>query len=213
MNILFVLAHPDDEAYGPAGTIAKFAENHNVTVVSLCDGSRPGAENVASSRAGAFERNCEDIGAKWKLYNAQDCTLEYDPTLSIIEELIRTEQPDIVYTHNISDIHRDHRLVAECVMVACRPKPNSVVKALYMCEIPSSTEWAFGQFGNFKPTFFVDISDFMPHKTLMLERYNTEVYECPDARSVENMRVLAEKRGMNVGYYFAEAFEVVFQKA
>lgn len=213
MNILFVLAHPDDEAYGPAGTIAKFAKDHNVTVISLCNGSRPGADNVASARVSVFTKNCEELGANCKIYNSPDCTLEYDLALSIIEAEIHYGQPDIVYTHNISDIHRDHRLVAECVMVACRPKPNSVVKALYMCEMPASTEWGFGQFGHFKPTFFVDVTEFMPHKIKMLERYNTEVYQHPDARSVENMRVLAEKRGMTVGFHFAEAFEVVFQKA
>ncbi len=212
MNILFILAHPDDESYGPAGAIAKLAQDHNVTVVSLCNGSRPGNENVAAYRAGIFSRNCELVNAKWKIYNSQDCTLEYDSVLKTVEALVDFDKPDVVYTHNISDIHRDHRLVAECCMVACRPKPESTVQALYMCEIPASTEWGFGQFGDFKPNTFVDITDFMPHKIKMLEQYKSEVYMHPDARSVENMRVLAEKRGMNVGVRFAEAFQLVFQK-
>ncbi len=212
MNILFILAHPDDESYGPAGTIAKLAQDHNVTVVSLCNGSRPGNDNVAAYRSGIFSRNCELVNAKWKIYNSQDCTLEYDSVLKTVEALVDFDKPDVVYTHNISDIHRDHRLVAECCMVACRPKPESTVQALYMCEIPASTEWGFGQFGDFKPNTFVDITDFMPHKIKMLEQYKSEVYMHPDARSVENMRVLAEKRGMNVGVRFAEAFQLVFQK-
>jgi LmbE family N-acetylglucosaminyl deacetylase len=212
MNILFILAHPDDESYGPAGTIAKLAQDHNVTVVSLCNGSRPGNDNVAAYRSGVFSRNCELVNAKWKIYNSQDCTLEYDSVLKTVEALVDFDKPDVVYTHNISDIHRDHRLVAECCMVACRPKPESTVQALYMCEIPASTEWGFGQFGEFKPNTFVDITDFMPHKIKMLEQYKSEVYNHPDARSVENMRVLAEKRGMNVGVRFAEAFQLVFQK-
>ncbi len=212
MNILFILAHPDDESYGPAGTIAKLAQDHNVTVVSLCNGSRPGNDNVAAYRSGIFSRNCELVNAKWKIYNSQDCTLEYDSVLKTVEALVDFDKPDVVYTHNISDIHRDHRLVAECCMVACRPKPESTVQALYMCEIPASTEWGFGQFGDFKPNTFVDITDFMPHKIKMLEQYKSEVYKHPDARSVENMRVLAEKRGMNVGVRFAEAFQLVFQK-
>jgi LmbE family N-acetylglucosaminyl deacetylase len=213
MNILFILAHPDDESFGPAGTIAKLAKDHSVTVVTLCNGSRVGEENVSSVRVGAFGRNCDSIGAKWRTYNAQDCTLVYDSALKIVESLVYAHKPDVVYTHNITDIHRDHRIVAECCMVACRPKPESPVKALYMCEIPASTEWAFGQFGDFKPNVFVDITDFLPQKIKMLEQYGTEVYEYPDARSVENMRTLANKRGMTIGVRFAEAFQLVFQKS
>lgn len=210
MKILFVLAHPDDETYGPAGTIMKLAKDHEVTVISMCNGSRPGAENVASYRAGAFYRNCEEMGVKWKLYNSQDCSLEYDTALKIIEDEVKLYSPEVVYTHNISDIHKDHRLVAECCMVACRPKPDSSVKTLYMCEIPASTEWGFGQFGDFVPNVFVDITDYMPHKIKMLEQYGTEVYNTPDARSVDNMRILAQKRGMQVGVRFAEAFKLVY---
>jgi len=45
MKILFIFAHPDDEAYGPAGTISKLAKDGNdVVVVSLCNGRRPGME-------------------------------------------------------------------------------------------------------------------------------------------------------------------------
>lgn len=210
MNILFILAHPDDEAYGPAGTIAKLASTNNVTVVSLCNGSRPGNENVASVRAGTFMHTCESLGARYHLYNFQDCTLTYDSTLKLIEDVIKIEDPDIVYTHNISDIHKDHRLVAECCMVACRPKPESKVRALYMCEIPASTEWAFGQFGEFKPNIFVDITEYMELKTKLLSQYQSEVYNAPDARSIENMQAIAAKRGMQVGVEFAEAFQLVF---
>lgn len=210
MKALFILAHPDDESYGPAGTIAKLASMAEVTVVSLCNGSRPGDENVASTRAGTFMRVCQELGAKHRLFGSQDCTLSYDSTLKTIEDLIREEEPDIVYTHNISDVHKDHRLVAECCMVACRPKPDSKIQALYMCEIPASTEWGFGQFGEFKPNIFVDVTEYMELKTQVLSQYQTEVYETPDARSVENMQVIAAKRGMQVGVEFAEAFQLVF---
>jgi LmbE family N-acetylglucosaminyl deacetylase len=210
MKALFIFAHPDDESYGPAGTIAKLATVNDVTVVSLCNGSRPGDENVAAARAGTFMRNCEQLGAAHRLFNSQDCTLTYAPTLKMIEEVIREQDPDVVYTHNISDIHADHRLVAECCMVACRPKPESNVHALYMCEIPASTEWAFGQFGDFKPNIFVDVSDYMELKTQLLSQYSTEIYSAPDARSVENMQAIAAKRGMQVGVDFAEAFQLVY---
>ena len=55
MNILFIFAHPDDEAYGPAGTIAKLSKHNNVSVVSLCQGNRPGNEKVSENRQKSFK--------------------------------------------------------------------------------------------------------------------------------------------------------------
>jgi LmbE family N-acetylglucosaminyl deacetylase len=211
--ILFVFAHPDDESYGPAGTIAKLAKQEDVIVVSLCNGARPGAKFVAGERRKAFEESCKMLGAKHILYSAKDCTLEYESTLKIIEDLIKKHKPRIVYTHNISDIHKDHRVVAECCMIACRPKVDSSVLSLYMCEMTSSSEWSFGQLpDHFIPTTYVDVTEFMDLKRSVLSLYKTEIYEYPDARSVKSMEVLSMNRGRIVGLNNAEAFKLVYEK-
>jgi hypothetical protein len=210
-KILFLFAHPDDEAYGPAGTIAKLSQENQVIVVSLCNGARPGNEHVADARASAFVKSCEMLGAEWKIYNTPDCALTYDDTLKTIELLVEYCKPDIIYTHNISDIHRDHRLVAECCIVASRPKPNSTVKELYFCEMPSSTAWSFGKFEPlFNPNVFKDITDFIEIKKQVLELYITETYKFPDARSVEAVEILSKYRGYQSGITHAEAFQLVF---
>jgi len=212
MKILFIFAHPDDEAYGPAGTIYKLTQaGHDVTVVSMCQGDRPGNEEVASDRIEAFEKSCSALGAKFVMCGGSDCHLEYHWTLRHIETLIKDKQPQIVYTHNISDIHKDHKLVAECVMVAARPKPGSSVKELYMCELPSSTDWAFGQFGEvFTPNVYKDVSMEIYKKQQVMGYYATETYAYPDARSVESMESLAMYRGKQVGVHRAEAFKLIF---
>ena len=211
MRILFVFAHPDDEAYGPAGTIAKLAKTNNVTVVSLCDGSRPGSEHVASSRTTAFRSSCELLGATPVIYDTPDCTLEYASTLKSVELLIEYHRPDVVYTHNISDIHKDHRLVAECCMVACRPKPTSTVSALYFSEMPASTAWSFGQLSPvFNPNTYIDVTEYSDIKKQVLGLYLTETYEFPDARSIEAVDVLSKYRGYQSGVTHAEAFQLVF---
>ena len=213
MKILFLFAHPDDEAYGPAGTIAKLSKDHEVTVVSLCNGARPGNEQVSSSRTVAFEQSCKLLGADFKIYDQPDCSLEYTNTLSQIEMIINYIQPDVVYTHNISDIHRDHRLVAECCVVACRPKPESNVSSLYMSEMPASTAWSFGQIDpQFIPNVYEDITEFIDVKKTVLELYSTEIYNFPDARSVEAVEVLSKYRGYQSGFSNAEAFKLVFSK-
>ena len=213
MKILFIFAHPDDEAYGPAGTIHKLANaGHSVTVVSMCKGDRPGSEEVSTGRMAGFEKSCMALGAAPIIFLGSDCKLEYCDTLKQIEEVVNDLEPEVVYTHSISDIHKDHRLVAECVMVATRPKPGSSIKELYMCELPSSTDWAFGQLGgSFVPNTYVDVSMEIYKKQQVMGYYTTETYDYPDARSIESIESFAMYRGKQVGMHRAEAFKQIFK--
>jgi LmbE family N-acetylglucosaminyl deacetylase len=211
MNIVFIFAHPDDEAFGPAGTIAKLSEEHTVSVISLCKGNRPGAEQVAQARIDAFKKSCNLLGATPYIFGSSDLHLEYHQAMRDVELVIKETQPEIVFTHNISDVHKDHRLLAEVVLAACRPKPESTVRELYFCEIAASTDWAFGQCGEpFGPNTYYNISEYINLKSQVMSLYSTEIYKFPDARSVESMRVMAQNRGRQIGVNFAEAFQRVF---
>lgn len=212
MKALFVIAHPDDEAYGPYGTMARLVqEGHKVTLFCLCNGQRPGAESVSADRVFALKANCEQLDIEWKIWDNKDLSLELNDTAHLLTTLISNGQYDVVYTHNISDINHDHRVVADAAMIACRPKPNSSVKELYFFEVPSSTDWTFSQIKPvFEPTTYVDISDYIETKKLALSRYHTETYEFPDARSIEATTTLAKYRGYQAGLEYAEAFRLVF---
>ena len=214
MNILFVIAHPDDEAYGPYGTMARMVqEGHKVTLLCLCNGERPGAESVAADRVFALKANCEQLGIEWKIWNNKDLSLELNDTAHLLTELISTLKPNTVYTHNISDINHDHRVLADATMIACRPKPDSSVNELYFFEVPSSTDWTFSQVQPvFQPTTYVDITYFIETKKQALSRYHSETYEFPDARSIEAMTTLSKYRGFQVGFEYAEAFRLVFSR-
>lgn len=213
MNILFIFAHPDDEAFGPAGTIYQLSKTHNVTVASICQGNKPGFENVSISREKAFKNSCKLLGANGILGSGSDVRLGHSLASKEIEKLFCLHKPNIVYTHNISDLHKDHRLVAECVLVASRPKLSSTVKALYMCEMPSSTDWSFGQLEpQFKPNYYRKMQDKdMELKKKVMSLYNTETYPYPDPRSLKSMEILAMYRGKQVGVRVAEAFSQIFQ--
>lgn len=210
MKVAFIFAHLDDESYGPLGTIATHVkQGDDVFVVSMCRGNRPGAD-VQPERMQVFTEICDMLGVESIIQDQNDTRMSRDETQHRVNRLIEHIAPDVVYTHFNGDVHQDHRLLSECVLVACRPKPDSTVRKLLMCELPASTEWSFGQFGDFRPSVFVDITDYIDIKVEALSMYKTETYDYPDARSVESMRILAAQRGKQSGVNYAEAFQLVF---
>ena len=214
MKIIFILAHPDDESFGPGGTIAKLSKEHDVHVFSLCNGARPGNEQVSNARVQAFYQACNLLGAKGTIHNVPDLSLTYPTTVSRVETIINQMKPEVVYTHNMSDVNMDHRVIAEASIVACRPKPTATVKKLYFTEVPASTDWSFSKVQPvFEPNTYVDISEFIELKKRALSLYSTETYMYPDARSIEAMEIRAKFRGTQVGVNFAEAFQLVFDKS
>lgn len=214
MNVLFVVAHPDDEAFGPYGTIINSVkEGHDVTIFSLCNGKRPGFEYVAAGRVSSFIENCKSAGATWIIGNNSDLTLDHINTMKEVERVVQEVKPQIIYTHSISDLNWDHRVVAEACIIASRPKPENVVEQLYFFEVPSSSDWTFFQIQpTFSPNVYKDISNVMDLKEAALSRYTTETYDFPDARSTEAMVTLAKYRGYQSGLNRAEAFQLVFSR-
>ena len=80
-------------------------------------------------------------------------------------------------------------------------------------EILSSTEWSYdlGRQG-FNPNIFIDISKSITKKEKALECYRNVMRECPHPRSKEVLRALATFRGSQIGYKYAEAFQICYQR-
>lgn len=212
MTTLFVFAHPDDESFGPAGTIARVAKEDKAVVISLCSGNTPTRPHVAKERRANFNKVCNELGAVPGIFGSSDLHLDYHSAMHDISEVIRETHPHTIYTHNTGDVHKDHRLVAEVVLAAARPTLESTVKRLYMCEIPPSTIWSFGQFGTeFIPNSYIKLTPAeMELKRWAVSQYDTEVRTAPDPRSAAGMEALAKYRGSQVSSDWAEAFKLVY---
>jgi LmbE family N-acetylglucosaminyl deacetylase len=126
-----------------------------------------------------------------------------------VESLIEGIAPHTVFTHCARDLNIDHAITHRTVLTATRPVKGSPVREVYTFEVLSSTEWAFGEFGSFKPNLFIDVTETIEMKSAALSIYDSEMRGFPHPRSAEAMRILARRWGSVVGLEFAEAFETV----
>lgn len=218
-SVLVIAAHPDDEALGCGGTIARWGANGAmVHLAFLADGIR--ARNPDSSEArdallgrrAAAELALEALGgaASVAFGDLPDNQLDSVPLLHItqrVESLIDAHLPDTVVTHHAGDLNIDHRRVHQAVMTACRPQRGHPVTTILCFEVPSSTEWQPPGSGEpFMPNWFVDISATLPRKLAALDAYAAEMRDWPHPRSREGVEHLARWRGAMVGCDAAEAF-------
>src|SRR5262249_1522936 len=118
--------------------------------------------------------------------------------------------PETVYTHSVGDLNIDHVVVHRAVLTATRPIAGRPVRELYSFEVPSATEWAFGEFaGPFRANLFVDVTATLDVKIQALKAYESEMRAFPHPRSTEAIRAMAQRWGSAVGVSAAEAFNLV----
>jgi LmbE family N-acetylglucosaminyl deacetylase len=218
--VLVVAAHPDDEVLGCGGTAARRAAAGDALhigilgtgVTSRGDGQEAG-EAVRMLQADAREV-AGMLGAKSIVFgDFPDNRMDERPLLEVVKQVekwIGEIGPDVVYTHHAGDLNVDHRVTSLAVLTATRPLPASAVRELYAFEVPSSTEWAFGQAGPaFRPNVFEDIAAMIDLKVRCLQRYSGEIRAFPHPRSGEALRAAARRWGSVAGLPYAEAFELI----
>ena len=215
-RILVIAAHPDDEVLGCGGTIARHNINSdNVGVVFIADGVGARNDNFAENlqkRKQAAESALNILGAlNFGFFDFPDNRLDTIPLIDIVQKLegvIEDFQPEIVYTHHSGDLNIDHQIVNRATLTACRPLPESTIKAIYAYEVISSTEWSLNGH-TFLPNYFVNIDLFFEKKVEALNAYEKEMRLFPHTRSIEHVEALAIHRGSSVGFLKAEAFQLI----
>jgi LmbE family N-acetylglucosaminyl deacetylase len=181
----------------------------------MCEGvsSRYSPEWDAEVRKQAKEAAKVLGAADVVLGNLPDQRLETLPLRDVVKEveaLIAEWQPEVVYTHFSGDINRDHRVLAEAVMVAARPYAAPSVKEILMFETPSSTEWSSPALAaSFQPNLYVDISEYVEQKIKAFSCYSAEIRPNPHPRSLEALADRARYWGSAINRRGAEAFLLV----
>ncbi len=220
---LLVIAHPDDEILGYGGTgCVSISKGEIVQPIILCGQvnartNKPNNTKLLSDieKANSFLGFNKPVLAGYP--NLQMNTLSHIDIVKFIEEQIIKFSPNRIFTHHPNDLNNDHHIVANACMAASRVgQRNSsldMFKGLYFMEILSSTEWSYdiGHLG-FNPNIFVDISTTINDKINSLRCYEGVIRDSPHPRSVDVIKSLANFRGAQVGYKYAEAFQVCYQR-
>jgi len=221
-KVLVISAHPDDEVLGCGATIAKHvALGDHVWILILGKGvtSRKELSEIQKKRdlerlTKSAQKASKILGVKKLiLKNFPDNRFDTVPLLNIIHEIeivTDTFKPQIIYTHNQSDVNIDHRKTLQAVESVIRPLSNTQIEQVLAFEVPSSTEWNFVR-KSFRPNVFSQINEKNFDKKIMaLKAYSAELRPFPHPRSPEYLRALVKLRGGQSGFPMAEAFELIY---
>lgn len=219
-NILIIAPHADDEILGCGATIAKAVANGNNVIVLICTNASVGAPELFSVETIQTVRNealasHASIGVRNTIFwDLPAPALDQYPSYKISNNillLIREHNIDTVYIPHRGDCHKDHRIIHEAAMVACRPLPNSPVKRIYAYETLSETEWGEPIATDFFiPTKYQTFTEEeFERKIEAMSCFQSQLHSFPASRSLEAIIALAKYRGACVSQVRAEAFEVI----
>lgn len=208
MNILVIVAHPDDEVLGMGGTLLRHKNEGDEIYIQILTNGLYSRSN-SKKRLHEAKRVAEKLNAKeLRIEEFDDQKLDAYPIVNIINSIESFSQkinPEIVYTHFSGDLNKDHQITHQAVLTAFRPiNKNSPLKII-CAEIPSSTEWGINKFN---PNYFVDISEDLEQKIELANFYCEEIRAFPHPRSTENIVNTAKKWGSHIHSTAAEAFFV-----
>ncbi|WP_151526482.1 PIG-L deacetylase family protein [Serinicoccus kebangsaanensis] len=195
-RVLAVGAHPDDVEIGCAGALLDHRRRgDDIVILTLSRGAVGGNQQARMVEA---EAAAARIGARLLLGDLPDTRI--DPgidTIRLIEAVVRTVDPTVVYVHSRHDNHQDHRAVNTAVLSAVRQVPR-----VYAYQSPSSSN-------DFFPTRYVPVDAVIAQKVEVLALFESQgerAYMEPEA-VVASARYWA--RGLAPRARYAEPFEVI----
>ncbi len=198
--IFGIFAHPDDEAFGPAGTLIQEVQNgselHLITITAGEAGSNPdNYDDLGQIRLEEWRRSGELIGATTMTHlGYKDSTLSNTSMIEIadtIEQQVRTvideRQPDSVefITFELGGIsgHIDHIVAARAVCLVfyrLRPYEPCLHRVRLFC-LPKSlqpdqnTGWVFMDAGyDDEQLEKIDVSSVLDQRIAVIETHKTQ---------------------------------------
>jgi LmbE family N-acetylglucosaminyl deacetylase len=215
MKVLVIAVHPDDETLGCGGTLLKHAsqgaELHWVLVTSMqAPEFTPDQIQVQAEHVHAVCAAYPFQSLTWlKLPSLRLDTLPLADLVLALRAPLAALKPDVVYLPNRSDVHSDHRVVAQAAQAVLKSfyqNALGVTRVLAM-EVLSETESAAPWPEQaFLPNVFVDTTGTFARKQEILALYTDELHADPLPRGPSAVAAQARLRGATIGTIHAESF-------
>ncbi|MGW8821029.1 bacillithiol biosynthesis deacetylase BshB2 [Paenibacillus lautus] len=183
-NILVVLPHPDDEAFGLSGTLAKYIiEGAHVTYACLTLGEMgrnmgipPFANRITlpTIRKAELEESCKAIGIQdLRLLGFHDKTIEFedqDKLDGVIASLLLEIKPSLVFTFYPGySVHPDHDATGAAVIRTIGRMTAEERPVVQCLAFSNNCEQELG-----KPDVYQDVSMFMVQKLNSIQAHRSQ---------------------------------------
>ena len=183
-NILVVLPHPDDEAFGIAGSLAMHIdEGAQVTYACLTLGEMgrnmgfppfTNRVNLPQIRKAELEASCRAIGIQdLRLLGFHDKTIEFEDEDVLdgkIGELVETLKPSIIYTFYPGySVHPDHDACGAAVVRVVEKLPKRERPTVLCVAFSRNHEQFIG-----KPDVVRDVSKYIERKKASLLAHRSQ---------------------------------------
>jgi LmbE family N-acetylglucosaminyl deacetylase len=195
-RILFLGAHPDDFETGAGGLFAKLSggiEYFHIVFSDCTD--QPGNENSVQE----FNDSMKALGLEKGKFRICDVpNTKYPENAARIREILEEARekfrPDAIVTHDVKNVHQDHKCVTEQAFRVFK------TQSIIMYEDLKSTPL-------FTPNLFVALTrEQLERKIKALECYKSQFRRY--YHDMEYVRAMARVRGKRIDAEFGEAFNI-----
>lgn len=213
-HILVIAPHPDDETLGCGGTLLKHRNRgdslHWLIVTGTKEEYGYPLERVEARRS-ELELVHKHYGFKSReeleLPPARLETLPLNSLIQNLSQAIARVSPDVVYLPWPGDVHSDHQIVFQAANAALKWFRMPRVDRILTYETVSETGFNLDPSAiEFRPNWFVDITDYLKGKQQAMSLYHGESAPFPFPRSPESIDAQARIRGALCGCTAAEGF-------
>ena len=216
MKSLVISPHPDDEVLGAGGTLFKRKKSSKSNLlywIIVTRLKRNSPKKIILKREKEIEKVSKSFGFK-KVFQLNFYSTELDSTskkklISNFSEIFNEVKPDELFVPHFSDVHSDHKIVAEVISTCTKNFRFSFIKKILAYEVISETDFNLDRKKIFFPNYYEDISKFLTKKKNVMKIYKSEIKNFPFPRSIKAIDALAKLRGSQIGKNAAESFEVL----
>ena len=204
MNVLAVGAHFDDLELGCSGTLIKHVQNgDNVTMLVITDSaySDPNGNEIRKADVAHNEglEAAAIIGGEIICLEYKTLEVPFDDSLGKkILYYIETLDIDMVYSHWVYDVHRDHQNAGKTTIMAARHVPRVL---MYRSNYYDTEQ-------QFRGNFYSDITEVMDKKIEVIKAHKSEL-ERVRYKWLSFFEKMHENDGQKIGVKFAECFEIL----